>query len=683
MASETTDSIQPRVIKWAEVLAVVLVVALALFLRLWRIDLFPPGVHYDEVIDLWDGLRISSGEYFLYTPHGWGREALYYYLLALVLKVVPYNLLALRLTAVACSIGAMWVTYCLVCRQTKPIVAWLTLAWYAVLFWSVFLGRSGNRAIILPLMVNLTILAFWWAWDTRPDQSKHKMRRYLCAGVLFGATMYTYQPARFVPFLFFAFILYAALFHRQRFCTDWRGFGVFFVVTALVSAPLIATLLANPGAEGHRDWTIEPYTQLMSGNVLPVWQNMIATAKMFSISGDPLVSYNVPGRPLFVPTWTGVFFYAGLALALWRWRRPFYAFALIWLGVMLAPTILTISAPNHLRAAAALPPITLLAALALGEFIDWAASRWGRTYAAISLALVVAALVLTGRATWQDYFVAWPEAKPKAWENMYNAPIISVIDHLRSDPDPRPVAISSRNIVDAHPFIVDTILERDDLAIRWMDTFGAFAMPAGHDEVRLFVTKRRWIDDDLFSFIGLGAMPVTYEDDFALFEARFSDWDVVERLVYALPASAPFPTDLLTAHQMTLPVTIENTVQLESIRELPPSLNAGQTLTFFSTWQVLSSTTGKSLAMFVHLLNDNGELVAQQDGLGYPLHTWQPGDRFVHVHHISAGASLPAGQYWIQLGFYEGTTGQRWLIRDNERVLGDRLLVGAVEVSRE
>jgi hypothetical protein len=87
--------------------------------------------------------------------------------------------------------------------------------------------------------------------------------------------------------------------------------------------------------------------------------------------------------------------------------------------------------------------------------------------------------------------------------------------------------------------------------------------------------------------------------------------------------------------------------------------------------------------MFVNLLNENGELAAQRDGLGYPLHTWRPGDRFVHVHHISTDASLPAGKYWIQLGFYESETGQRWLIRDDSSVLGDRLLVGTVDVTHE
>ena len=39
-----------------------------------------------------------------------------------------------------------------------------------------------------------------------------------------------------------------------------------------------------------------------------------AVAGVFTVSGDPLKSYNLPGRPLFVPRLTALFFYAGLAL---------------------------------------------------------------------------------------------------------------------------------------------------------------------------------------------------------------------------------------------------------------------------------------------------------------------------------------------------------------------------------
>ena len=83
-----------------------------------------------------------------------------------------------------------------------------------------------------------------------------------------------------------------------------------------------------------------------------------------------------------------------------------------------------------------------------------------------------------------------------------------------------------------------------------------------------------------------------------------------------------------------------------------------------------------SLATFAHLLDASGQIVAQQDGLGYPPHTWRVGDIFTQAHHLSLDASLPPGQYWLQLGLYRRETGNRWLLLDgNGDPLADRILI--------
>jgi 4-amino-4-deoxy-L-arabinose transferase-like glycosyltransferase len=330
-----------------EVTAVLLILILALFFRFWRLDSVPPGLHFDEAIDVRQGLHILDGARPIYITEGWGREALYYYALAGVMTVVADNVLALRVTAVLLSLLTLLITYLFIRRQTNPLTAWFTIAWFSVTFWPLFTSRFGVRNISLPFLFSLTLLAFWWGWGklrqrregAKGEKIKEAVLAYLPAGALLGLTFYTYQPARFVPILFAAFFLYLLLFHRQAFRAQFWGFVTFGSVAALVALPLVLAILHNPiSGEADRAWTIEPMTQLLAGNLQPVWQNAIATLKMFTISGDPLNSYNVPGRPLFQPGWTGLFFYAGLLIALWRWKQPFYAFVLLWLGIMIAPT---------------------------------------------------------------------------------------------------------------------------------------------------------------------------------------------------------------------------------------------------------------------------------------------------------------------------------------------------------
>lgn len=672
-------SLNKQTARVVEGLALLLVLALALVLRLWQLGSFPPGLHYDEAIDLWAGQRILSGDLFIYLQQGWGREALYYYPLALMLALVENNVLALRLTGVVTSLVMIASAYVLVRHQTTSVVAWFTAAWMAAVFWLLFHSRSGQRVIFFPVMLNLAVLAFWWAFSGRAGKERRRYVGYLAAGLLLGLTLYTYQPSRFAPFLFLGFMAYLGLCHRRRFKEEASGFQAWLIGFVLVASPLLWVLVTNQGLEGDRFWTVEPLVQLVDGNPGPIWHNLIATAKMFTFSGDPLVTYNVPGRPIFVPQWTGIFFYAGLALAMWRWRRPFYAFVLIWLLVMLMPTVVTISAPNYPRTIGALTPVAILAGLPMGELATWITHKWRREAVILPLAIGVLAIVLATLATWQAYFVSWPAAKPDAWQRNYNVALNDVASYLQNDPDKRAVAISSRNIEDAHPLILSATLERDDLEVRWVDTSMALVLPAGQDEVRLLVTRDRWIDSGLSDFTGIGMQPAQYHETFTLIEARFDDWGAEDQQsIGLLPAGSPLVPAETISLPVRLPVAFEGKVLLESVLQFPQTVSSGKAVTFFTSWQVLQSDRGRPLKLFVHLLDDQGKLVAQEDGLGYPLHSWQPGDRFIHVHHLSLDGDLEPGDYWLQLGLYEGSSGKRWQIQTGSDQTGDRLLLGSI-----
>jgi hypothetical protein len=76
--------------------------------------------------------------------------------------------------------------------------------------------------------------------------------------------------------------------------------------------------------------------------------------------------------------------------------------------------------------------------------------------------------------------------------------------------------------------------------------------------------------------------------------------------------------------------------------------------------------------------------MAQFDGLGYPPHTWDPGDRFVQLSRLAPAAPLPPGQYWLQLGLYERESGRRWLLLNPEgEVIGDRLVLGPLQLQED
>lgn len=680
----------PHVRRRAATLVLPAILLVAAALRFYRLVDFPPGFHFDEAIDLKLALDVARGARPLYVAEGWGREALYYYLVAPMLALIDYNPLALRATAALCGLGVIVAAYGLARRWHSRPAAWLTAAWLAVAMWPVWASRFGVRHISLALMLGLAVWAFWWAFgrigqhglrvtnqagNPRPSTA---LLPFALAGLLLGLTAYTYQPARFVPLLFLGFGVYLALFHRRtpdgRAFADRRAWLLWGTTAMLVALPLAAILVrATPIETGERAFSIEPLTELLAGNPQPVLGNMVATAGVFTVRGDPLKSYNLPDRPLFVPRWTGVFFYAGLALALWRWRQPRYAFVLLWLAVALLPTIVTISAPNFNRMVAAQFPIFFLAALAAAELIGLAARR-GRWMGVTAGLLVVAALILTTRDTVRDLFHIWPEQFADA--HPLNREIAAVAAYLERDPDTRPAVISSRDIEDEDPYIVSVSLDRP-VERRWVDTSQALALPAGAAEARLIVTTDRWIDPLLAGWAGMSDQPVDYANDrFAVHPLSDARWPALDTPALALPSESaaavvpPYPVPFCDC----VPGA-PGAPALWLTGLAPGPARPGEDLALLTTWET-GEARFLSLALFVHLLDATGAIVAQDDGLGYPPHTWQPGDRFAQLARLPLPSDLPPGDYTLQFGLYDRADGRRWPVLDpGGAPIADRLLL--------
>ena len=733
------------------VLPLILLVALAF--RVYRLVAFPPGFHFDEAIDLKIALDVLGGARPIYVAEGWGREALYYYLVAPMLRLIDYNPLALRATAVLCGLGVLVAAYGLARRLRGQTAAWLTAAWLAVAMWPVWAARFGVRHISLALLLGLAAWAFWWSFGRiRNYELGIRNIEFLIAGALLGLTAYTYQPARFVPLLFGGFALYLLLFHRRPTADTamWhnrRGWAVWGLTAAVVALPLIVVLTqVTPIETGERAFSIEPLTELLAGNPRPVLANAVAVAGVFTVRGDPLKSYNLPDRPLFVPRLTGVFFYVGLALAVWRWRRPANAFVLLWLVAGLLPTIVTISAPNFNRMVAAQFPIFFLAALGATEVIDWAAAR-RRWAGAGAVVLVVVALGLTAAATARDLFRVWPEQFADA--HPLNREIAAVAAFLEHRADGRPVVISSRDIEDEDPYVVSVSLDRA-IDRRWVDSSQALALPAGAAEAWLIVTADRWIDPLLADAVNLGEgspplgaaqsaapapgglkpaaiqptpvqpatpappgglkptainpnrlKPVT--DDaanplqrvsfasrgfqpppinqngyangmFSLHRLTAANWPTLPTPHVSLPPESSYAPSYPVPFCACEPgAAAEPALWLTGVE--PGAARPGEELTLLTSWQT-GPARFLSLAMFVHLLDAAGNIVAQDDGLGYPPHTWQPGDRFIQLARLPLPPDLPPGDYTLQFGLYDRATGARWPVLNAEgQPAGDRLLL--------
>src|SRR5947208_3476113 len=135
--------------------------------------------------------------------------------------------------------------------------------------------------------------------------------------------------------------IFSLIFQRKTWGKNLWVITVIFILAAVVYYPLFNFITTHPDTALARLGDLSgDIDALRQGNPLPLLNNTFRVFGMFGVSGDPEWRYNVALRPIFDPLWA-ILFYAGIVVSLWRIKRAPYAFALIWLIVMLLPSILS------------------------------------------------------------------------------------------------------------------------------------------------------------------------------------------------------------------------------------------------------------------------------------------------------------------------------------------------------
>jgi hypothetical protein len=119
--------------------------------------------------------------------------------------------------------------------------------------------------------------------------------------------------------------------------------------------------------------------------------------------------------------------------------------------------------------------------------------------------------------------------------------------------------------------------------------------------------------------------------------------------------------------------------------ELPAgSWPPGQIVPLSLFWQALAPVA-QDWNVFVHLLDESGQLVAQTDTApvagSRQTSTWPPGEMILDRHGLLLPDSLPAGEYQLQVGMYLPATGERLEANDAAGMrLGDSIPLDRVVV---
>jgi hypothetical protein len=377
------------------------------FTRTYAMNAIPPEMTSDHVEKLSNVVGIFKGETYVFFANNGGREALEFYLIALVVKVfgTGISFLSLKIVSVAVGILTLPFLYLLGREVADRRVGLLTMILGGVGYWPDIISRIGLRLPLAMLFTAATLYFFFRAIRRREWNS------FLWAGVALGVGIYGYTPIRVVP-LALAVIAAAFLLHPSS--AGARRWAVGGLLLTVATAALLFVPFLRYAVEFPADFWLRTSTRILPAEGADFWQlartfieNQWIALQMFNWN-DGVGWFNcVPLRPA-LDVITGALFHIGLiGLIVYGFaKRSWESLALVLLvPVLLLPSSLALAIPNEnpslARAIAAVPAVFLVAALALVMLADFfrrllpgASGRW-------TVAVCLAAAVAVGAA--QDF----------------------------------------------------------------------------------------------------------------------------------------------------------------------------------------------------------------------------------------------------------------------------------------
>ncbi|MBI4050018.1 MAG: glycosyltransferase family 39 protein [Candidatus Doudnabacteria bacterium] len=376
-----------------------LIFGLAFFFRFWKIAQLPGGLFPDEAANGLDVNAILSGNWQPFYERGNGREALFFYFLAVVVNFFGRGPWQHHIVSAAFGFAAVIAVYFLTKKLFGKNVALLAAFLMAISSYAVTLSRTAFRANTVPLLSALTLF-FLISWF---ESKKPRAKNYLAAaaGASFALGSYTYTSFRMMLPLLVGFTFILLFGYRDKLRAVVQRYGrqtlIFLACFVIVIFPLARYFTAHPENITGRAGQVSIFSpDLNHGDVFGTFVTVFKKTMLgFFTEGDLNWRHNVSGFPFISPILAPLFALGLLmmTLALFQlikqsWQKEiktetlYPALCAAWFWLMLVPEILTAEGiPHGLRLVGIIPPMFI--------FAGWAANKvWKKIIAASSFARI-------------------------------------------------------------------------------------------------------------------------------------------------------------------------------------------------------------------------------------------------------------------------------------------------------
>ena len=360
-----------------EIILLLIIIIIASFFRLWQLNKVPPGLFPDQAANGLDVVDyIFKGHLNPFFERGQGREGLFFYIQALMIKIFGISVWPMFLASALVGILTIIAAYFLVKSLFNKEVALLTTFFLSTSSWYTTCSRTGFRAITAPLFLTLFFLFSLLALKERGAWKKNIFSAF--SGISLGLGFYTYPSFRMVSLILGVIFIAVLIKKRGLFLRYSKELLIIFILALLISLPLIFYFWHHPQYFFGRAKAVSVLNpDLNKGHPLALLlRNVEKTALMFITKGDITWRHNVSGLPMMDPI-LFPFFLAGLiyssyfALASFFSKENFtsnlkHLLLVSWFFIMLLPQVLTgESIPHGLRSLGILPVAFVFVALAV------------------------------------------------------------------------------------------------------------------------------------------------------------------------------------------------------------------------------------------------------------------------------------------------------------------------------
>ncbi len=604
-------------------------------LRFYQIGAVPPGFQFDEAYNALDAEQVLDGNFPLFLPANGGREVLYTYFQAGLIWLFGSSPAVFRAASAIWGTLAVAATYlllrALLRRNSRMMAAFGALA-LAISYWHIHFSHYGIRVITMPVILSALFGMYWAA--THAAGRTRRLLWAIGAGVVLGLSVYANPTGRLAPVVLIAYTIVLLIRHpHERRLRLERAGGLLLVAGAaavVVFLPLGFTFLRNPAFFFGHSAEVSIFAERVSGEASPLLllaDNVLHVLGMFSFYGDLDWTHGMAGRPtldwvISIPFVIGVVVWAQRLIVRGRRggnpaREPGPAqeadpdidalwLLLLWVIVMLAPSVLSEAAPNYSRTLASLPAALLPVALGL----TWIVTRpWPRPMLGYGLAgaMLVASLVITVN----DYFVRFPRQTQVYYA--YDVDKLDALDTLRARQSTHQVYLSP--LWAEHATLV---YAREGSGIKMLDATDTVVLPATGGAAYAF-TPEEGAQAEAFAALWENPTVETIPDRY--------DRPLLTLVTLDAAAAQEWPPGF--APRDPIEARFDDAPTFLGMQPVPGTASTGAINLF---WQS-EAHTFRNLTSFMHLIDVDGTRVAQADRLpgdgSYQTPYWSPGERVI------------------------------------------------------